>query len=226
MTFRIREAQSDALAQSNVGNHLAKLLRPTAKESLYDERAHCVRVVGFRGQTTRIDIDSKGNVARVLSPLARATLYSYEGRRPVGIRLASGLSIQTRYDAVGRVTRSERSDGEYQQLGYDGAGNLVSLGTADGATVHLQVDNQARVERVHERDGASTASIATYPDVSSRLPIRSAVSHRLATARAWCRRGSGTPTKASSNMPTMALKSRRLWATPPTACTGATTKAG
>lgn len=156
MTFTIREAQADAVAQSHAGRYLASRLGRAVKEATYHERERCLRLVGFRGQLTRIELDAKGNVARMVSPLGRQFLYDYEGTRPTSVKLPTGLDIHTRYDAAGRVLRSERSDGELTQLIYDSSDRVAGIGTADGAYVQLRFDAHARVEAVLERDGSES----------------------------------------------------------------------
>jgi RHS repeat-associated protein len=153
MTFRLRGEQQQALAQSNVGNRLAALLSSGAKSAYYDSQASCVRVVGARNQRTQIDLDGQGNVLRLVSPLGRETRYHYERDRPVAVQLPTGLTLRTHYDAQGRVCKSERSDGESQELVYDAQGNLAAFRTADGATLRLGFGPEQRLERTLERDG-------------------------------------------------------------------------
>lgn len=154
MTFRLRSEQQQALAQSNVGNYLASLLSSGPQSAYYDSQASCVRVVGARTQRTQIDLDPGGNVLRVVSPLGRETRYHYERGRHVAAQLPTGLTLRTQYDAQGRVCRSERSDGAFQELAYDAHGNLAALRTADGATMRLGFGPEQRLERTQERDGA------------------------------------------------------------------------
>lgn len=177
MTFRIREAQTDALAKSNVGNHVARIFAHTAKASWYDEREGCVRVAGHRDQCTRIVLGDHGNTERLVSPLGRQTAYTYQGRRQVAARLPSGLQLTTAYDSLGRVMRSMRNDGESHELAYDVHGDLKSFAAADGAAVRFSRDSNRCLRRITERDGGEVGY--DYDEFGRLSAVRDPL-HRIA----------------------------------------------
>ncbi len=157
MTFRLRRPVRDALANSNVGYGLADRLRPLAKSSAYQPEHGRVRVVGRRDQELSIELDGKGNVLEVVTPLRRVTRYHYESDKQVGACLPTGLELRTRYDGFGRPVRCERSDGESCDVGYDADGELASIRNGNAPPLRLGRDAERRVTQIVERDGGVVA---------------------------------------------------------------------
>lgn len=162
MTFRIRAEQQDELAKSNVSNVLSALLGQMCKSAHYDPNRSAVCVDGHREQRTWLQLGSQGELLSVSTPLGRATRYGYRGALITSTQLPAGLVITSQYDAVGRIIRTEQSDGEILALAYDARGNVSQISTGDGSVLRLDFDAQQRLQHVTERDGGETHR--TYDD--------------------------------------------------------------
>ena len=155
MTFRIRQPQQEALANSHVGHVLADRLRPLAKSADYDPHRHFVRVVGHRDQELVIGLDGKGNVLQLVTPLRRVTSYFYDQDKQVAAQMPTGLVLRTQYDALGRPANCARSDGESVAIAYNEHGQLAAIRAGDAPPLRLVRDSEQRITQVVERDGST-----------------------------------------------------------------------
>jgi RHS repeat-associated protein len=89
--------------------------------------------VDTKGNTTRNEYDSAGNLSSVTDASGKATTYTYDAaNRLTAVKDAAGHTSKTTYDAVGNVTSRTDASGAKSTYTYDKAGRLLTMTTPLG----------------------------------------------------------------------------------------------
>ena len=153
MTFRIRPEQQDFLSRNLVGTDLAKSLGRLSKDAFFNADAGQVCVVGARDQRSYLELDAKGRVVKMTTPLGRVSQLAFNDGRLVRTVQPSGLAMDFEYSDGDRTRRFQRSDGARSEMRFDARGNLTALTNPDGSRLRMQYDSEGRVTDIDERDG-------------------------------------------------------------------------
>ncbi|MFS4095166.1 RHS repeat-associated core domain-containing protein [Streptomyces sp. AF1A] len=86
-----------------------------------------------KGNTTRNEYDSAGNLSSVTDASGKATTYTYDAaNRLTAVKDAAGHTSKTTYDVVGNVTSRTDASGAKSTYTYDKAGRLLTMTTPLG----------------------------------------------------------------------------------------------